>query len=94
MGVGIKIRGGADIRIINCTFSDLDGGIDAKNCSDLQLLSNHFTRVQNPVKAILINGLIASGNVERSVVLEEVNRFKMTLLTILVKRYMMHLKGN
>ena len=94
MAVGIKIMGGADIRIINCGFSGLDGGIDAEDCSGLHLSGNRFDRVRSPVKARRVNGLVAKGNVDRSAISERVNGFQMTLLAVLVKEYMMKLKGN
>ncbi|ELA7356085.1 hypothetical protein NB498_16195 [Vibrio alginolyticus] len=93
MAVGIKIVGGADIRITNCGFSGLEGGIDAEDCSGLQLKGNSFDRVRNPVKALRVNGLVAKGNVDQSATSQRANGLQMTLVAHLVKEYIANLKG-
>ncbi|MFS2265112.1 hypothetical protein [Vibrio vulnificus] len=93
MAVGIKIVGGADIRITDCGFSGLEGGIDAEDCTGLQLKGNSFDRVTTPVKARRVNGLVAKGNVDHSAISQRANGLQMTLIARLVKEYIPHLKG-
>jgi hypothetical protein len=94
LAVGIKIVGSADIRITDCGFSNLEGGIDAEDCSGLHLYGNRFDRVKSPVKARRVNGLVAKGNAEHSSISKRVNELQMTLIAILVKEYITNLKGN
>ncbi|EGQ7845337.1 hypothetical protein RV040_004882 [Vibrio alginolyticus] len=94
MTVGIKIVGCADIRITDCGFSGLEGGIDAEDCSGLQLNGNRFDRVRSPVKARRVNGLVAKGNVDHSATSQRVNGLQMKLIARLVKEYIANLKVN
>lgn len=94
MAVGIKIVGGADIRITDCNFSGLEGGIDAEDCSGLYLNGNCFDSVKSLVKARRVNGLVAKGNIDNSAISERVNGPQMTLIARLIKEYITNLKGN
>lgn len=93
MVVGIRIVGGADIRITDCGFYGLEGGVDAEDCSGLQLKGNCFDRVKTPVKARRVNGLVAERNVDNSVVSQIANGLQMTLIARLVTEYIANLKG-
>ncbi|MGU5693320.1 MULTISPECIES: hypothetical protein [Aeromonas] len=94
MAVGIKIVGCSEVRITDCGFSGLDGGIDVEDSSEVHLSGNRFDRVKSPVKARRVKGLVAKGNIEHSAISETVNGIQMTLIAYLVKSYITNLKGN
>ena len=89
MSIGIKIENSKDIKIIGGEFSGLKTGIDVSHSEDVFVDNLRFKNVGTGVKAKNVKGLIASRCTDTNE-----SRFKLTIISMIVKNYIENLKRN